>query len=71
MEAIMLNKEETKLAQELANLYYWMDESPASVSNDDIGRLYAAAANNPKIHYRALELNKAMYKKRKEKNGVR
>ena len=62
-----LNDREIKTSDELADLYYWMDRDPRAVSYEDIGRLYGEAARNPNIHYRALEINKAKYLKRRKK----
>lgn len=59
-----LSPEEKLLAQELAEIYYWMDKDCRRVSPIDKERLYSLAAKNSLIHYVARELCSQGYRKK-------
>jgi hypothetical protein len=69
MSRILLNKEDYKTACELADLYYRMDVDCRMVNGEEKERLYTEKAKNKDIHYKALELVKARFRKQYKGRG--
>lgn len=67
MNNIVLNKQDLELVNSIAYYYCY----PERISDYDKAILNKAKADNPNIHYKALELNKSKYRSNKRKNGVR
>ncbi len=64
MNKYNLNERDLRLAHELADLYYWMDADCRVVNGGDKERLYKEITRNIGIHWMALELVEARFRKK-------